>query len=244
MQTNLDLSLLKELPELSAKVTLEIRPLAPLSMVSEMPGSYYKSMKYPDKKMICGLFENILDWHIDLPLRKNIFKEYKAIRKKQKIEVDDYVSGSTYQPLLMDYFSINGKPKVKFESLCFYKDLWNRCYRRSDSYKHINGCRNVDIDILAEKSKLFSMWEKVVEEKKLSSKDADKERNKWFSDNMGAIPCFYTSPTSREFIAINGIFEISLLIDIHLRDLLFQNINSNNLGYLGTSEGWVDIKLK
>ena len=60
---SLDLSLLKELPELSANVTLEIRPLAPLSMVSEMPGSYYKSMKCPDKKMICGLFENILGWH-------------------------------------------------------------------------------------------------------------------------------------------------------------------------------------
>lgn len=126
---SLDLSLLKELPELSANVTLEIRPLAPLSMVSEMLGSYYKSMKCPDKKMICGLFENILGWHIDLPMRKNIFKEYKAIRKKQKIEVVGHVSGSTYQPLLMDYFSINGKPKVKFQKLCFYKDLWNRDYR-------------------------------------------------------------------------------------------------------------------
>ena len=241
---SLDLSLLKELPELSANVTLEIRPLAPLSMVSEMPGSYYKSMKCPDKKMICGLFENILGWHIDLPMRKNIFKEYKAIRKKQKIEVVGHVSGSTYQPLLMDYFSINGKPKVKFQKLCFYKDLWNRGYRRSDSYKHIHGCRNIDLGVLVEKSNLFSLLEKEVEEKKRSSSEAENVRNKWFGNNIGAIPCFYTTPTSREFMVMDGVFELSLLLDKHLQELLLQQLYGNNIGYLGTSEGWVDIRFK
>ena len=77
MQVNLDLSVLSELPKLTEKVTLGIQPLAPLSMVSEMPGSYYKSMRFPNQKMICGLFENILGWHIDLPLRISIFKAYK-----------------------------------------------------------------------------------------------------------------------------------------------------------------------
>ena len=60
MQVNLDLSVLSELPKLTEKVTLGIQPLVPLSMVSEMPGSYYKSMRFPNQKMICGLFENIL----------------------------------------------------------------------------------------------------------------------------------------------------------------------------------------
>lgn len=240
---SLDLSLLKELPELSANVTLEIRPLAPLSIVSEMPGSYYKSMKCPDKKMICGLFENILGWHIDLPMRKNIFKEYKAIRKKQKIEVVGHVSGSTYQPLLMDYFSINGKPKVKFESLCFYKDLWNRDYRRENTHIHLDGSRNVDFSIVGEKNQLYEVLQSKLKEKKMTKASADHIKDSWTARNMDGIPCFYTIPSRREYMAMEGVFIFSLLLDIHLLDMLSVKLEQNNMGYLGTSEGWMDIKL-
>jgi CRISPR-associated protein Cas5 len=69
---SIDLSILKKIPDLSKEAILEIQPLAPLSMVSELPGSYYKTLKTPDKKMICGMFENILGWHIDLADRKLI----------------------------------------------------------------------------------------------------------------------------------------------------------------------------
>ena len=65
MESNIDLSILKKLPELKTQAVLSIRPLAPLSMVSELPGSFYKTMKYPSKKMLCGLFENMLGWHFD-----------------------------------------------------------------------------------------------------------------------------------------------------------------------------------
>lgn len=58
MQANLDLSVLSELPKLTEKVTLGIQPLAPLSMVSEMPGSYYKSMRFP----IRGIKRNVTKW--------------------------------------------------------------------------------------------------------------------------------------------------------------------------------------
>lgn len=57
MESNIDLSILKKLPELKMQAILSIRPLAPLSMVSELPGSFYKTMKYPSKNMLCGLFE-------------------------------------------------------------------------------------------------------------------------------------------------------------------------------------------
>ncbi len=80
---NLDLSILEKIPEHNLKVILEIEPLAPLSMVSELPGSYYKTLKCPDKKMLCGLFENILGWHIDSSDRKAIIKELVRLRKKQ-----------------------------------------------------------------------------------------------------------------------------------------------------------------
>ena len=54
MESNIDLSILKKLPELQTQAVLTIRPLAPLSMVSELPGSFYKTMKFPSKKMLCN----------------------------------------------------------------------------------------------------------------------------------------------------------------------------------------------
>ena len=59
MESNIDLSILKKLPELQTQAVLTIRPLAPLSMVSELPGSFYKTMKFPSKKMLCGLFDRV-----------------------------------------------------------------------------------------------------------------------------------------------------------------------------------------
>ena len=110
MERNIDLSILRKLPELQTQAVLEIRPLAPLSMVGEMPGSFYKTMKYPSKKMLCGLFENMLGWHFDNKLRLEIFKDMTKVRKKQKIELkkEQLKHGSTYLPLLMEYFDISG----------------------------------------------------------------------------------------------------------------------------------------
>ena len=112
MESNIDLSILKKLPELKTQAVLSIIPLAPLSMVSELPGSFYKTMKYPSKKMLCGLFENMLGWHFDNKLRLEIFKDMAKARKRQKIDLkkEQFMQGSTYLPLLMDYFSLNGKP--------------------------------------------------------------------------------------------------------------------------------------
>ena len=110
MGSNIDLSILKKLPELQTQAVLVIRPLAPLSMVSELPGSFYKTLKYPSKKMLCGLFENMLGWHFDNSLRLEIFKDMVKARKKQKIDLkkEQFIQGSTYLPLLMDYFDISG----------------------------------------------------------------------------------------------------------------------------------------
>ena len=160
MERNIDLSILRKLPELQIQAVLVIRPLAPLSMVGELPGSFYKTMKYPSKKMLCGLFENMLGWHFDNKLRLEIFKDMAKIRKKQKIELTkkQFIQGSAYLPLLMDYFDISGNISLKeFKSMFNYSDLWNRGYRRSDSNKHLNGCRNIDVSLVAERYNLFTL---------------------------------------------------------------------------------------
>lgn len=238
--SNIDLSILKNSQYSKVKATLEIRPLAPLSMVSEMPGSFYKTLQYPSKKMLCGLFENMLGWHFDKNIRIEIFNDMAKMRKRHKliIKKDQFEQGSTYLPLLMEYFDISDKVSLKeFKSVFNYSDLWNRGYRRSDSNKHLNGCRNIDISLVAEKARLYDEWSD------LSSKEAEAKKDNWFKKNIGKIPCFYTSPTNREYVALDAVVSMPLLMDSRLFGMLSKRIEESNLGYLGNSEGWVNIKL-
>ena len=237
---DINIELLKKAPTLNAHAMVSIRPLAPLSMVSDMPGSYYKTLKKPDKKMLCGLFENILGWHIDSADRKQLYKELKKVRKKQKVDFKDKYSGSTYQPLLMEYFEIDGDIEIdKFKGVCFYDDLWSRCFRRADSNKHINGCRNADYRIIAQKYQIF----KEIDKTDLKV-DKEKEKDDWFKMNIGSYPYYYSSPTKREYISIDGVFKLILSINKDLLLSLTQIVRTNNLGYLGNNEGWVDVKIE
>ena len=79
----MDITILKKPSNLEKQIVVEVVPLAPLSMTSDLPGSYYKTRKLPDKKMICGLFENLLGWHISVNDRKSIINDLKALRKQQ-----------------------------------------------------------------------------------------------------------------------------------------------------------------
>ena len=238
---NIDISFLKQVPSLTTEAILEIRPLAPLSMVSDMPGAYYKTLKKPDKKMLCGLFENILGWHIDSADRKQLYKELKKVRKKQKVDFKDKYSGSTYQPLLMEYFEIDGDIEIdQFKGVCFYDDLWSRSFRRSDSNKHINGCRNADYRIIAQKYQTFNE----IDNTDLKSADKEKEKDGWFKKNIGSYPYYYSSPTKREFISMDAVFKIKLFMNKELLNFLTQNVLLYNIGYLGNNEGWVDVKIE
>lgn len=241
---NLDLSILEKIPEPNLKVILEIEPLAPLSMVSDLPGSYYKSLKSPDKKMLCGLFENILGWHIDLADRKAIVKELTALRKKQakknsQLEFVDRTKGSTYTPLLMDYFNID-LPVIP-QQLSHYDDLWSRAFRRTDSYRHTFGTRYIN-------SSFIERWNKIKErvdgDKKRSSTEKEGLKDRLFRRYMENFPMFYSTPTKREFINFGGNFQLKLSIDSHLFKQLKVHLQTNNIGYLGSSEGWINITIK
>jgi len=246
--STLDISILQKHPHLDCSVVLEVQPLAPLSMVSELPGSYYKTLKMPDKKMLCGLFENILGWHIDQADRKNIAKEVKKMRErwvkkhdKQKntlfetfetvIPYTDYTKGSSYIPLLMDYFEVENINPI-ISKVVFYDDLWNKAFRRADAAKtHLGGTANVSYEIIARKNDILENGNET-------------ELNTLFKENLGKFPLFYSTPTVREFIAMDGKYEIAITVDTGLYTMLRAQILTNNICYLGNSEGWVDLKFK
>ena len=239
--SRIDLSILKSAPHLTVNAELVIEPLAPLSMVSELPGSFYKSMKSPSKKMVCGLIENVLGWHIDWKDRKVIQDEVKKMRQKQKCKFTTFAYGSTYIPLLMDYFNVTGDIRINFSEICFIDDLWSRSYRRADSNKHINGCRYMDISMVQK-------WEKIKNAVDKDEKRTSKEKNvlldKLFTRYIGKFPKYYSTPTIREYIDLRGRYVIPLLMDVKLFDSLNNEINMNNIGYLGNSEDWINLKIK
>jgi len=83
-----------------------------------------------------------------------------------------------------------------------------------------------------------------IEESDSDSKVKDKARDDWFKNHIGQFPFYYSTPTTREFVNLDGIFKINLSVDKQLLDMLSVGLQNNNIGYLGSSEGWVDIKIE
>lgn len=239
----IDLTILKKTPEQNMKVILEIEPLAPLSMVSELPGSYYKTLKSPDKKMLCGLFENILGWHIALSDRNVIIKDLikerqkgiKEVEKKRAIQkhIESFRSGSTYYPLLMEYFEIL-LPVIP--SMEFYDDLWKRAYRREDADVHPKGTINLDYRIIPLKREQ-------PRDKEKPQKIDNGALFSFFKENMSSYPLYYSTPTTREYISTQGNFQIQIAMDAFLYEMICAKLSAESIGYLGNSEGWIELKL-
>ena len=231
---NINLKILEKQPELDKRVTLEIDALAPLSMNESLPGSFYKSLKSPSEKMLCGLFENILGWHLSVSDRMTIQKDLIKVRKKQKINIEKPQKGSTYIPLLMEYFKIDLVIIPEFDVV---NDLWNKSFRRSDAVVHPNGTMNIDYRLIPEKRA------KKRDEKNLM-KINPKELEKLFKENLGSFPLYYSSPSLKEYIIPKGNISLTLSIDEELLNILENKIDEVNTAYLGNSEGWVHLNLK
>lgn len=236
---NIDLSILKKIPELTETAVFSIQPLAPISMISAIPGSYYKTILYPDKQILCGLFENVLGWHISLEDRKMIYKDLERGRKRQKRDFITPQSRSTYKPLLFEYFEVE---EIKIESsegeVLFYNDLWKRAHRRSDALNtHVGGIINLDCRLIK------NLYLKKRELSKVEKEQADKELETFLKERLGEIPFFYTIPTNREYISFSGKYYCTCKIDGALKNLLQDNLQKYDLGYLGNSEGWISLEL-
>ncbi len=230
---NINLELLKRVPTLDKKVTLVIEPLAPLSMVNDLPGSFYKALKSPTKKMLCGLFENILGWHISIKHREILQKELIKLRKKQKIDFEKPQKGSTYIPLLMEYFEIE---LVTVPPVMHYNDLWSRSSSRKDAVTHPKGTMNISYDLIPKKRERPRSNENLRQIKESELFDL-------FKGNIGKFPQYFSSPTTREYINFRGCIEMSIIINSELLENLNTALQYNNSLHLGNSEGWINLKI-
>lgn len=227
----MDIQLLFEKPDLGKEVKLTIEPLAPLSIVNSLPGSYYKSQNKPTKANLCGIFENILGWHIGRRERSAILKKMKSIyRKKYKMkDIETVTSEVDYNSLLGHLFQIELELLPIMKSR--YDDVWKQQLKHDDA-RHLKGTPNISQPLISQK-------------KLLPTDDNGKISDSTYSDflkkNIQQFPMYYTSPTPREFIVLKGSYQYKLLMTNHLFEALKVAIAENNIAYLGTSEGWINL---
>lgn len=231
----MDINFLFKEPKMDS-VKLLLSPLAPLSMVSSMPGGHYKTLKEPSHVMLTGLFENILDLHLSVQDRKSIRAKIEAnfnkSKKKESTKFQFVETNSTFLPILSHLFTVD---LVLQPSISHFNDLWKRLYRRSDATVHPKGTPNLDHRILARKKQL------PLDDK---GKIVDKEYEKLFKENIGCFPLYYSTLSDREYIKVDGEYQFKLLMSIELYELLSEKLKENDLGYLGTNDGWVSLKLE
>lgn len=227
----IDLSVLVKCKELTSKAKLSINILAPLSMVSSLPGSYFRSLKKPTKFMICGMLENILGWHFSETDRKKI---RKLIKKKQKSNQDFRLeeAESGYLPIIDHLIKIETEI---IPHLAHYDDTWTQHLKDRDE-RHMKGTRNYD-------------WQ--LEKRIDQLEDNSKSRNNFFKKFQNKFPKYYYSPKTREFVfptssvSINATFSYRISSNKKLIELLSSTIkNKCSTAYLGTSEGWVEIEIE
>jgi CRISPR-associated protein Cas5 len=133
----------------------------------------------------------------------------------------------------MDYFEIL-LPVIP--EMSFFDDLWSKAYRRADADVHPKGTFNLDYEIIPLKRQ--------------QPRDKDKPQKidnsslfDFFKANLESYPLYYSTPTTREYIFTKGKYQIQILMDVKLFKILSDKILSENIGYLGNSEGWVDLKI-
>lgn len=212
----MDIGFLAEEPVFNTKLKLTITPLAPLSMVSELPGSYYHSNLMPTENMIFGLIENMIYFHFSDEIRNSIIKAVKKAAKKKKWETTDFhSSGSKYKSIFQKHIRITDIKTP--EKKVVFQDLWSQHLKRADD-GHYNGSRNYDW-------RLENSYDKLTE----------KQRIRYY-------PYYYISPTNREYIIYNETIIVLIETKKEINDVLLgYSQNPAAPLYLGSNDGWVEV---
>jgi CRISPR-associated protein Cas5 len=232
-----DLNFLLEKPDFSVKAKLTIDALAPLSMVTSMPGKYYRSQPEPTTEMLYGLLENALGWHISTKERTELLKRLKKQHKQEPSE-----SGVGYASLLQFHlrFTTSLIPPLKH-----YGDLWSQ-HLKGGSF--LGGSRNYDyrcIPIMnAERGKRVAIND-------LANSDKNPEKLTDFNNGdkihvsvvRPYFPQYYASPTPREYVVPNGAYKFVIETSTTLAQLLAEAIEHPTAPlYLGSNDGWVEVE--
>jgi CRISPR-associated protein Cas5 len=251
---DIDLSFFLDPPDLDTAGLLTVEALAPLSMTTAQPGTYYRSQPAPTPAMLYGLIENALGWHFGDDDRKALLK---GLRKRAKKALgrghplkdtpwitgdDDHASGSGYTPLLQHHLAID---TVAAPTTVHFDDLWAR-HVRGDSTSFPGGSRNSDVRleriVNLERRGAIKFGDRkgydIREPEELAEVvEGDKVH---VSAIRPQFPQYYVSPTPREYVLPEGPYRCRLRMTATVEGLVAAAIDDPRAPlYLGTNDGWV-----
>ena len=232
-------ALLDSPPDFSMSAELIIEPLAPLSLVTRMPGKYYRSDDAPTPQMLYGLLENALGWHVSREHRAEILK---VLAKRFKTAATG--SNSGFQPLLQ--YHVQFMPTVSRPAPLRYDDYWSQQLRGNP---FVGGSRENSYEVIplmeaiARKSVTVNESKDSRKTGELVATDGEAIHNDLLRDYF---PHYYVSPTPREYIEVNGDWYVFHLKTSEAVAKQLQEVISNPLAplYLGSNDGWVEAKWK
>lgn len=250
-----DLSFLLDPPDLTARAVLTVEALAPLSMVAELPGHYFRSQPAPTDAMLLGLFENALGWHFDDATRrdalKTLAKEAKKRHRKGPWKDHPWLSGkaegpaSGYLPLLAHH--------VVFETtrilppVMTYDDCWSQNLHDTDSSRFFGGSRHYDagLEPTINRSKQGHVSFKQAADHEtipLDQVGAAPDGSKLhFKSIRTGFPHYYATPKQREYVVPTGPYRFGVRTTPALAAHLARALDAPAAPlYLGSSDGWVD----
>ena len=231
----LDLSLLQNPPNFSARAILAVEALAPLSLVAKMPGKYYRSQPEPSDAMLLGMLENALGWHIADPERNALLKRLEKRHKRATAR-----TGVGFGSLLQWHLRVAAR---QIPVSMHYDDLWAQHLRGSS---FADGSRNYDRRMIplmnAKRAGRVTVGDTAD-----AKRDLDLIENFAEGDKINIailrphFPQYYASPTPREYIVPDGPFRYRIETSAALVNLLARAIEAPAAPlYLGSNDGWVE----
>lgn len=231
----LDLRFLLQEPVFDTRALLTIEALAPLSMVTSMPGKYYCCQPEPTNEMLFGLLENALGWHL-------CDKERKALLQKmqQKFNAEARATGVGFKSLLQ--FHVRFTASV-IPPLLNYDDYWAQ-HLKGASF--VGGSRTYDHRAIPIMNAIRG-GQITVNDTSKANKDASKIHDFQNGDVVHLnvlrpyFPQYYASPTPRGYVIPKGNYqyrvETSATLAGHISAALLSPIAPL---YLGSNDGWVE----
>ncbi len=233
---NLNLDFLLEPPDFSARGKLTIEALAPLSMVSSMPGKYYRSQPEPTDAMLYGMLENALGWHVSTKERKDLSSKLK--QKFGELEK----TGVGFISLLQ--FHLRFTTRV-LPPLLHYDDYWSQHQKGS---RFTTGSRNHDARLIA----LLNAEKNDANDIEIKEAAGHRKDSKAVFDFQNGerihidalryyFPQYYISPTPRGYVLPQGVYQFVAETSTRISELIGHALE--NLAaplYLGSNDGWIE----
>jgi len=249
--------ILSEAPNFDVTLKLKVSALAPLSMNNSVPGKFYPSGYKPSESMVLGMIENAIGLYLDEGDRKELSK---ITKKKTSAGKDLQTSVSQYISVLQHHLRID---HITESFAMKFTDFFSQQLNRSEGDARLNGGANMSYELVKYLSELKNISsiaaakrnelspEKIQElgekdeekikqlgdEKKKSIDLREKELNK-------LIACYYTTPSTREYIEPLNDYIITISTSEYLDEIIRHSLfDPESPLFLGTNDGWVDVEV-